>query len=177
MRDFTANVTIQEGTAIFGAPFFFYGERYDDGHEDDPADPIVGSLLEDTTMRTTLDDVVVLEGTAGLMTDRQFGISRFPEPIAYVVPQQRGPDGSPLGEGLFSTASVWTAGFGTMFTNLSLGEHTLRHEYESEFFGGAYSSTYHIRVVPEPNSLVLFGALLVGWSVSVRRTKSSSADT
>jgi hypothetical protein len=58
-----------------------------------------------------------------------------------------------------------------MFANLSVGEHTLRNEYNSEFFGGAYSNTYHISVVPEPNSLVLLGSFMLGWSVFIRRRK------
>ena len=41
-----------------------------------------------------------------------------------------------------------------MYANLARGEHTLREEYNSEFFGGAYSSTYYISVVPEPSALV-----------------------
>jgi hypothetical protein len=170
-RDFTTNLTIPEGTAMIGSPFFIFGERYDDGHEDSPEDPLIATIFEQTTVRTTLDGTVVLDGTASSLSDRRFGPSRFPEPIAYTVPQQRGPDGSPLGQGLFATASAWTTGIGTMFTNLSVGEHTLRNEYNSEFFGGAYSSTYHISVVPEPHSLVLLGSCMVGWSVCVRRRK------
>jgi hypothetical protein len=169
IRDFTANVAIQPGTAIFGSPFFIFGEGYDDGHEDDPADPIVQMILDDTTVRTTLDGVVVLEGTPSSLSERQFGPSDFPEPIPYTTPQQRGPDGSPLGEGLFAVASVWTTGIGTMFANLSRGEHTLRNEFNSEFFGGAYSSTYTITVVPEPATGVLVGLVsVVGLGCSVR---------
>jgi hypothetical protein len=170
-RDFTTNLTIQEGTAIIGSPFFIYGERYDDGHEDNPDDPLLATIFEQTTIRTTLDGTVVLDGTASSLSNRRFGPSRFPEPIAYTVPQQRGPDGSPLGQGLFAVASAWTTGIGTMFTNLPVGEHTLRNENNSEFFGGAYSSTYHISVVPEPSSLVLLGSFMVGWSVCLRRRK------
>jgi hypothetical protein len=169
-RDFTTNLTIQEGTALFGSPFFFFGERYDDGHEDNPADPIAVTLLEATRTKTTLDGIVVLEGTVGSMMDRKFGVSFFPEPIPLLEPQQRGPDGSPFGEGFFATAVAWTAGVGTMFDSLSRGEHTLRMEYDAEFFGGAYSSTYHISVVPEPTSLVPLGSFIVGWSVCIRRT-------
>jgi hypothetical protein len=174
-RDFTTNLTIQEGTAIIGTPFLIYGERYDDGHEDNPDDPLIATIFEQTTVRTTLDGAVVLDGTASSLSNRRFGPSHFPEPIAYTVPQQRGPDGSPLGQGLFAIASAWTTGIGTMFANLSVGEHTLRNEYNSEFFGGAYSNTYHISVVPEPNSLVLLGSFMVGWSVFVRRRKVSQS--
>jgi hypothetical protein len=161
-RDFTTNLTIQDGTAIIGSPFFFYGERYDDGHEDNPDDPLIAQIFEQSTLRTTLDGVVVLEGTPGSLSNRRFGPSRLPELVAYTAPQQRGPDGSPLGQGLFATASAWTTGIGTMFNNLSVGEHTLRNEYNSEFFGGAFSNTYHINVVPEPTGLALLGVSFVG---------------
>jgi hypothetical protein len=179
IRDFTANLTIQPGTAFFGSPFFITGERYDDGHEDDPADPIIQTILDETTMRTTLNGVVVLEGTPNSLSDRKFGISYFPEPIAYLEPQQRGPDGSPLGEGFFAVASVWTTGVGTMFANLSRGEHTLRNEYNSEFFGGAYSSTYQISVVPEPATgalVAIAGVVGLFCTVRARSRRGRSAD-
>jgi hypothetical protein len=167
-RDFTANLTIQEGTALFGSPFFIYGERYDDGHEDNPADPLLTTIFDQTTTKTTLDGVVVLEGTVTSLSDRNYGVFRFPEPISYTEPQQRGPDGSPLGQGLFATASAWTTGIGTMFS-LSRGEHTLRMEYNSEFFGGAFSNTYHVSVVPEPSSICSLIAGLIGFGMVRRR--------
>jgi hypothetical protein len=154
VSDFTASLTIQPGTALFGSPFGFYGERYDDGHADDPADPLIQTILDGATVRATLNGVVLLEGTASSLSGRQYGPSFFPEPIPYTTPQQRGPDGSPSGQGLFAIASAWTQGIGTMYANLPRGEHTLRHEFDSEFFGGAFSSTYHISVVPEPTALV-----------------------
>jgi hypothetical protein len=48
-----------------------------------------------------------------------------------------------------------------MYAALPRGEHTLRHEYNSEFLGGAFSYTYHISVVPEPGTLMPGG--LVSW--------------
>jgi hypothetical protein len=154
VKDFTANLTITPGTALFGSPFYFYGERYDDGHSDDPADPLLQTIMDGATVRATLDGVVLLEGTASSLSARQFGPSYFPQPIPYTAPQQRGPDGSPFGQGLFAIASAWTQGIGTMYTSLPRGEHTLRHEFNSEFFGGAYTATYHISVVPEPATLI-----------------------
>jgi hypothetical protein len=163
------NLTIQPGTALFGAAFGFFGEQYDDGHSDDPADPLFDTILEQATVRSTLDGVVLFEGTASSLSARQFGPSYFPEPIPYTEPQQRGPDGSPSGQGLFAIASAWTQGIGTMYAALPRGEHTLRHEYNSEFLGGAFSYTYHISVVPEPATLVLVGILsLLGWAASAR---------
>jgi hypothetical protein len=169
VKDFTTNLTIEPGTELFGSPFYFYGERYDDGHSDDPADPLIQTILDGATVRSTLDGVVLLEGTASSLSARQFGPSYFPEPIPYTMPQQRGPDGSPFGQGLFAIASAWTMGIGTTYASLPRGEHTLLHEFNSEFFGGAYSNTYHISVVPEPATLMLGGMVsVVGWAASVR---------
>jgi hypothetical protein len=163
VKDFTTNLTIEPGTALFGSPFFIYGERYDDGHEDNPADPLIGMILDEATVRVTLNGAVLLDGTASSLAARQFGPSFFPEPIPYTTPQQRGPDGSPLGQGLFAIAAVWTQGIGTMYTSLPRGQHTLRFESNSEFFGPPFSTTYHISVVPEPSSLVILGtAVLAG---------------
>ena len=66
IKDFTANLTIEPGTALFASPFYFYGEQYDDGHSDDPADPLIQTILDEATVRVTLDGVVLLEGTAQL---------------------------------------------------------------------------------------------------------------
>jgi hypothetical protein len=178
IRDFTANLVIQPGIAVFGSPFFIFGEQYDDGHEDDPADPVVVTILEETTIRATLDGTVVLEGTPNSPSDRKFGPSHFQEPIPYTAPQQRGPDGSPLGQGLFSVASAWTTGTGTMFANLSPGEHTLRFDFNSEFFGGAYSSTWNITVVPEPATDALVGiASVIGLGYTARGRFRRGRDT
>jgi hypothetical protein len=168
VRDFTTSLSIEPGTALYGTPFFIYGEQYDDGHSDDPADPIIQTIFDGTTVRATLDGVVLLEGTASSLSARQFGPSYFPEPIPYTEPQQRGPDGSPLGQGLFAIASAWTQGIGTMYANLPRGEHTLRHEFNSEFFGGAFSSTYHISVVPEP-PIALVACSTIGLAALGRR--------
>jgi hypothetical protein len=169
IKEFSTNLTITPGTALFGSPFSFFGERYDDGHADDPTDAVIPMILDQTTVRATLDGVVVLDGTARSLSARQFGPSYFPVPIAYTEPQQRGPDGSPLGQGLYAVASAWTLGIGTMYANLPRGEHTLRHEFNSEFFGGAYSNTYHISVVPEPATLMLVGIIcVIGLGCTVR---------
>jgi hypothetical protein len=169
IRDFTASLTIQPGTALLGSPFFVYGEQYDDGHSDNPSDPILQMIMDQTTIRATLDGVVLLEGTASSLAARQFGPTFFPQPIPYTVPQQRGPDGSPTGQGLFAIASAWTQGIGTMYAALPRGEHTLRHEFTSEFFGGAFSNTYQISVVPEPATFVLGGLVsVVAWTARVR---------
>ena len=170
IRNFTADLTIQPGTAVFTSPFFIYGERYDDGHEDNPDDPVLQTIFEETTIRTTLDGAVVLEGTPNSLADRKFGITNHPSPVVYSEPQPRGPDGSPLGEGFFAVASAWTTGTGTMFANLTPGVHTIRNEFNSEFFGGAYSNTYTITVVPEPATGVLAAiAGVVGFRWTVRR--------
>jgi hypothetical protein len=173
IRDFTANLTIQQGTALFGSPFFVYGERYDDGHADNPADPLIDTIFDETTLRVTLNGMVLLEGTASSLAARQFGPTYFAEPIPYITPQQRGPDGSPLGQGLFAIASAWTQGIGTMYTNLPRGEHTLRTEFTSEFFGGTYSNTYHISVVPESSTLIPVGIGALSFLGCARRRRTT----
>jgi hypothetical protein len=80
-RDYVANLTITPGTALFGAPFSLGGERYDDGHEDNPADPIIKTIFDTATARATLNGMVLLEGTASSLAARQFGPTYFAEPI------------------------------------------------------------------------------------------------
>ncbi len=158
--DFVASLTIQQGTPLVGSPFFVFGERYDDGSEDNPADPFIDTIFEETTIRTTYDGSVVLEGIANDLTDRKFGVTVFSAPIPYAVPQPRGP-------GLNSVAAIFGVGITTIFDMLPVGEHTIKNEFNSTVFG-ASSFTYNITVVPEPATLILLGPVMVGWIVCVR---------
>jgi hypothetical protein len=150
------NLTVQPGTALFGSPFIVFGERYDDGTEDDPVaiGSIIDQIFADSTMRTTLDGMVLLEGTASAFADRKFGVSVFPQPIPYAQPQ-------PRGENLNAIASIWSTGIGTMFAPLSPGQHTIRYEFDSSFFGVAASTTLHIAVVPEPTSFAILATAVI----------------
>ncbi|RIK72623.1 MAG: hypothetical protein DCC67_18990 [Planctomycetota bacterium] len=161
--DFVANLTVPQGTALVVDPFFVFGERYDNGTEDNPADPFIDTILEQTTIKTTLDGNVVLEGAANAFPDRKFGVTVLPQPILYAEPQPRGP-------GLNSVAALFGVGVATIFAPLPLGEHTIRNEFNSSVFG-ASSFTYNITVVPEPASLIQFGVVLLG-AMAARRGRA-----
>jgi hypothetical protein len=79
--NFVTDFTIPQGTAIVGSPFFVFGERYDNGTEDNPNDPIIDTIFEGTTFRTAVDGNVVLEGQASAFPDRKFGVTVYSEPI------------------------------------------------------------------------------------------------
>jgi hypothetical protein len=156
------DLTIQQGTPLVGSSFFVFGERYDDGSEDDPVAlaPLVDQIFEETTIRTTVDGVVVLEGLASGFPDRMFGITVFAEPIPFAEPFPKdGPD---------SVAAIWSVGVTTIFDGLAIGNHTIVNEFDSSFFGQA-SFTYNIAAVPEPATGVLVGiASLVGLGYTMR---------
>jgi hypothetical protein len=162
--DFAADVTIQQGTALVRSPFFVFGERYDDGTEDNPADPILDTIFEGTTVRAAFDGSVVLEGLASAFPERKFGVTVFPAPIPYANPVPRGP-------GLNAVAALFGVGITTIYDGLTLGEHTIRDEFNSNFFG-VRSFTYNITVVPEPATLTLLGTVTLAWIVCVRRRAS-----
>ena len=113
-------------------------------------------LFENATIRTTFDGSVVLEGLASDFPERKSSVRTFSEPIPYVEPQDRG--------GINAVAAIFEQGIGAMF-DVPLGEHTIMNVYESTFFGGPFSATYNITVVPEPAglSIMICGSLaLVG---------------
>jgi hypothetical protein len=160
--DFAADLTISQGTALVVAPFFLFGERYENGAEDNPDDPIIDQIFEQTTMRTTLDGSVLLEGAASGFPERMFGVTVFPAPIPYTEPQERGE--------FDSIAAIFGVGVLTIYSNPPLGEHTIRNEHvPPDFLGPPASFTYNISVVPEPATLMLSGMVsVVGWAASAR---------
>jgi hypothetical protein len=164
--DFVADLTIPQGTGLVVAPFFVFGEKYDNGTEDNPTDPVIGSIFEDATIQTTFDGTVLLEGAASDFPERTSDVTVFPEPILYDEPQPRGP-------GLNAVAAIFGVGIGTIYDMLPIGQHTIRNEYNSpNFFGGPFSFTYNINVVPEPCTLVLIvlGVITAGRIVRIRRS-------
>jgi hypothetical protein len=160
--DFVANLTIPQGTALMVSPFFLFGERYQNGAEDNPDDPIIDQIFEETTFRTTFDGTVLLQGQASDFPDRLSEVVVFPEPIPYTEPQERGE--------FDSIAAIFGVGIGTIFSNLPLGQHTIRNEHDPpDFLGPPASFTYNITVVPEPASLTLLGSVMAGWITCTRR--------
>jgi hypothetical protein len=157
---FVQDLTIPQGTAVVLSPYFIFGESYDDGTQDMPSDIADFMLFENATIRTTLNGSVVLEGLASNFPERKTSIRTFSEPIAYVVPQNRGNHNA--------TAAIFEQGIGAMF-ELPIGEHTIMNVYSSNFFGGPFSATYNITVVPEPSTLVLLGSVMVGQLACLRR--------
>ncbi|MGD9637204.1 MAG: hypothetical protein AB7G28_11780 [Pirellulales bacterium] len=162
--DFVASLTIDKSTAVISEPFSVFGEKYDNGTEDNPADPFIDTIFDETTIKVTYDGSVVLEGIAGNLTDRLFGVTVFPDPIPYAEPQPRGP-------GLNSIAAIFGVGVVTIFDPLPIGAHTIKNEFNSSVFGAA-SYTYNITVVPEPGTLLLAG-MMVLCSISCARRRES----
>ncbi|HEX2474172.1 MAG TPA: hypothetical protein VHK01_05475 [Lacipirellulaceae bacterium] len=160
--NFVADLTIQQGTPLVFTPFNVFGERYDNGTEDNPADPVIDQIFQTTTIRTTFNGTVVLDGLASEFPDRKFDVTVFSAPIPYTAPQPRGP-------GLNSVMAIFGTGVTAIFDMLPLGQHTIMNVYNSPFFGGTFSATYNITVVPEPDTFFLVGVVILGWIIGIRR--------
>lgn len=145
--DSVQNLTVALGTPLYLSPYFVVGEAYDNGTADDPADPIIPTLFTQTSIKTTYDGNMVFDGIVSSFADRKVDPYIFATPITYVPPQPRG------GVNAIS-ATFHAGGMAAIFDNLSLGDHTIRNEVDSQFFGKS-SYTYHIKVVPEPSSMIL----------------------
>jgi hypothetical protein len=162
---FVADLTIPQGTPVVFSPFNVFGEKYDNGTEDTPADPVIEQIFDSTTIETKYDGGVVLQGGANALPDRKFGVTLFSAPIAYASPQPRGP-------GVNSVAAIFGVGLTAIFDALPPGEHTIVSAYDAPFFGGSFSSTYNITVVPEPASCVVLGVVALGLVGHCRRSYS-----
>jgi hypothetical protein len=147
---FVTSLTIQQGTAVVFAPFVVFGENYDNGTSDNPADPVLNDIFADVTIQTMFDGATVLQGSGNAFPDRKYGPTSFAAPIVYIDPQPRGP-------GLNSVAAIFGLGIGAIFDPLPLGQHTIQNVYTSNFFGGTFSTTYNITVIPEPSTLCGLG--------------------
>jgi hypothetical protein len=164
--DFVTDLTIQQGTSLVRSPFFIFGERYDNGSEDNPNDPAINAILQDTTIKVSIDGSVVLEGLVSTFPDRTFGVTVFPQPIPYTQAQGRGP-------GVNSVAALFGLGITTIYDMLPVGQHTIRDEFNSPNFFGARSFTYQVNVLPEPGSLVLVGTNALGFVTFARRRRGA----
>lgn len=158
---FVADLTIQQGTAVVFSPYFVFGETYDAGSDDLPSDIADFMLFENATVQTSLDGSVVLDGLASEFPDRKSSIRVFSQPISYLQPIDRG--------GKNAIGAIFEQGIGAMF-ELPVGEHTIMNVYSSNFFGGPFSATYNITVVPEPSSLLLLGIVGIGLPMMRRRS-------
>ncbi len=159
---FSASLTIEQGTPLVASPFFVFGERYANGGADNPFDPVIGQILADATIRTTLNGTAVLEGVASAISDRLFGPTTFVAPIPYATPVNRGP-------GQDAVAAIFGLGLTTIFDGLPVGVHTLTNTYNSPNFFGSNSLTYTITVVPEPSALCGLAIAGVGATLTRRR--------
>lgn len=164
LNEFVAELTVQHGTAVVFSPFIIYGEHYEDGSED-----LVSAIEEFMLFETTMIDVKfdgnsVLKGMASAFPDRKTGVRYFADPVTYLVPQDRG--------GINAVAAVFEQGIGTMFVDLSVGEHTITNVSQSEFFGD-FSATYNITVVPEPSTAS--GMAIAGLLVARRYRRRTMA--
>jgi hypothetical protein len=145
------DITLPPGTPFVAAPFFIFGERYDNPNvpDDDPFDPATAKFLKDlfdnAKITTVLDGQVLLDGTAtGLFAQFGFGPVFFDEPIVYAEPQPRGVD-------LNATAALWVMGIGSVYQPLPVGEHTLVHDVKDFFLPPnpqTFKLTYDITVSP-----------------------------
>jgi hypothetical protein len=152
------DVTLPAGTALSMSSWGVVGERYSDGSQDNPSDPIIAEINE-ATFETILNGNVVLQGKVADHLNRYTEPTFFDQPVVYNEPQPRGP--------VDALAAIFTFGVGGLYL-LPVGDHTLENTVQSSFFGNVHV-TYHISVVPEPSTGVLVGMVsVVGFGCAVR---------
>jgi hypothetical protein len=158
--DLEVDVTLPAGTAIAMLNWAVNGERYSDGSQDNPADQIIADIRDDAAFQTILDGNVVLQGQVADHLNRYTEPSFFDQPVAYNQPQPRGP--------VDAVAGIWTFGVGGLYT-LPVGQHTLENIVQFSILGPAPHMTYHITVVPEPTSLMIFSTAVLAGICSYRK--------
>jgi len=132
------NVTLKPGTPFVAPPFPVFGEAYDNGTQDDPNDPIIEWVFENTDVVVELDGQTLMDGTAAELANYRYGPVDFNPPIVYAEPQDRG----------FANAiaATVTLGVGAVYRPLPVGQHTLVNTVSGPL--GDYTFTYHITVSP-----------------------------
>lgn len=138
------NITLAPGTPFVAAPFFLFGERYDDASvpDDDPAALAddLAVVFADAQITIVLDGRTLLDGSGDALKPFLFGPTYFGDPIVYAEPQWRGP-------GVNSVAALWVAGFGAVYRPLPVGPHVLVNTVKSTYFGDMVY-TYNLTVAP-----------------------------
>src|SRR5262245_20238962 len=93
--DVEFDITVSPGTPIATAPFFVFGERYDDPNvpDDNPDDlaPFLEPIFAETTVQITLDGRVLLNATGDQLDPFRIWPAYYDEPIVYANPLPRGP--------------------------------------------------------------------------------------
>jgi hypothetical protein len=135
---YTGEFTIAPGTAIVFPSLWAFGELYEDGSFDDPAEfgPIIQLFYETSFIEASFDGQIVLHGLASDLPEYQFGITEFEEPIYFEETNDHG-----------AVAAIWTAGLGSIYGPMPVGTHTLHLVADTAFFG-RFEYTYHITVKP-----------------------------
>lgn len=163
--DFVADVSVPQGTPLVVAPFFVFGERYQDGSQDNPNDPIIDQVFAEAQIRTILNGNVLLDGSPNDYLDRKFGVTVLPSAIPYTAPRPN--------NGV--AATFIAGGVTTIYDGLSVGRHTIRNEFKSPLLGqNTFATfTYNVTVVPEPSAACYLIGSLVGFA-AVRRRRAAS---
>jgi hypothetical protein len=138
-------VTIPPGTGFVTAPFFIYGERYDDPAVPDDTPQLIEDLqlFETANIQVILDNRVLLDGTGADLERWHFGPTYFKSPIVYAEPQFR--FNNENGEPVNAVEALFVEGIGTVYHPLPRGRHTLIQHVSSPFFG-EFHYVYHINV-------------------------------
>jgi hypothetical protein len=138
------NIKLAPGTPFVAAPFFVFGERYDDPAipDDDPVAlaPVLEEIFANAEIRIELDGRVVLDGSGTELKQFMWGPVYLDEPIVYADPIPRGDANA--------VAALWVMGIGAVYHPLPVGQHTLIQTVHSDFFGD-FVFTYHITVSPK----------------------------
>ncbi|WZO98847.1 hypothetical protein EP7_000438 [Isosphaeraceae bacterium EP7] len=139
------DVNLPPGTGFVTAPFFIYGERFDDpAVPDDTPQLIVDlKLFETADIQVILDGRVLLKGTGADLHRWHFGPTYFKRPIVYAEPQFR--FNNEAGNPVNAVEALFVEGIGTVYSPLSRGRHTLIQNVSSPFFG-EFHYVYHLNV-------------------------------